>query len=355
MPYMWKFDGGTRYVTSTPYGLDEAREITVHLPGTPVSNLPQEALSWLTSAPGFGDPENRPGTLPFTVLYNVAEGEAFFQDNSLTQGGERLVPLAEAVAGLDLSWRQEGESLFLNDGAVEIELRAGDYYVYRRGYVTDVLQVPAVLQEGACYLPISFCNQYLSEGGDLCHAVKYFFKDEIRDALGDPTALASQRVLAAVSLPRSMGIETVNLDPNKIFEERELDDYPEALAAELTGMGVPNAHKRTYSEYRVLTEARSVTRAGLADYFLERLPGENPNEWTVEEFDAWEQARILEEQERSLTEEQREFLKEKNILIEDLHWLQKDYYDSYMEYPDEELRETIEAYYQFALAKVMGE
>ncbi|MBP3521226.1 MAG: hypothetical protein J6J87_07770, partial [Oscillospiraceae bacterium] len=118
---------------------------------------------------------------------------------------------------------------------------------------------------------------------------------------------------------------------------------------------VPNAHKRTYSEYRVLTEARTVARAGLADYFLERLPGEDPNEWTVEEFNAWEQARILEEREEALTEEQREFLKEKNILIEDLHWLQKDYYDSYMEYPDEELRETIEAYYQFGLAKVMGE
>lgn len=355
MPYMWKFDGGTRYITSTPYGLDEAGEITVYLPGTPVSSLPQEALSWLTSAPGFGDPENRPGTLPFTVLYNVAEGEAFFQDNSLTQGGETLVPLEEAVAGLDLSWRQEEESLFLNDGAVEIELRSGDYYVYRRGYVTDVLQNPMVLRDGVPHLPISFCNQYLSEGGDLCHAVQYFFKDEIRDALGDPTAAASQRILTMVSRPRSMGIETVNLDPDKIFEERELDDYPEALAAELTGMGVPNANERTYSEYRVLTEARTVARAGLADYFLERLPGEDPNEWTVEEFNAWEQARILEEQERSLTEEQREFLKEKNILIEDLHWLQKDYYDSYMEYPDEELRETIEAYYQFGLAKVMGE
>ncbi|MBP3520159.1 MAG: hypothetical protein J6J87_02310, partial [Oscillospiraceae bacterium] len=205
---MLQLDTGTRYITSTPYGLDEAKEITVYLPGTPVSSLPQEALSWLTSAPGFGDPENRPETLPFTVLYNVAEGEAFFQDNSLTQGGETLVPLGEAVAGLDLSWRQEGESLFLNDGAVEIELRSGDYYVYRRGYVTDVLQNPMVLREGVPHLPISFCNQYLSEGGDLCHAVKYFFKDEIRDALNDPTASASRRVLAAVSLPRSMGIET---------------------------------------------------------------------------------------------------------------------------------------------------
>lgn len=355
MPYMWKFDGGTRYITSTPYGLDEAKEITVYLPGTPVSNLPQEALSWLTSAPGFGDPENRPGTLPFTVLYNVAEGEAFFQDNSLTQGGETLVPLGEAVAGLDLSCRQEGESLFLNDGAVEIELRAGDYYVYRRGYVTDVLQNPMMLRDGVPHLPISFCNQYLSEGGDLCHAVKYFFKDEIRDALNDPAAAASRRVLAAVSLPRSMGIETVNLDPDKIFEERELDDYPEALAAELTGMGVPNAHKRTYSEYRVLTEARTVARAGLADYFLERLPGEDPNEWTVEEFNAWEQSELLESRLDDLTEEERKFVEEKDIQPEDLPVIQREFYFDFLSHTDEELKTVIEAYYQFGLAKVMGE
>lgn len=348
-------EGGTRYITSTPYGLDEAEEITVYLPGTPVSSLPEEALSWLSSAPGFWDPENRPGTLPFTVLYNGKEGEAFFQDNSLTHRGDTLVPLEEAVDGPELSWRLEGESLFLGDGAVEIELRSGDYYVYRRGYVTDVLQNPMVLRDGVPHLPISFCSQYLSEGGDLCHAVQYFFKDEIWDALGDPTASASQRVLAAVSLPRSMGIETVNLDPNKIFEERELDDYPEALAAELTGMGVPNAHKRTYSEYRVLTEARTVARAGLANEFLEDLPGEDPDDWTVGEYYAWQQSELLESRLADLTEEERKFVEEKDIQPEDLPVIQREFYFDFLSHTDEELKTVIEAYYQFALAKVMGE
>lgn len=62
---------GTRWVTSTPYGLESADEVLIYLPGAPVSELPEDFVNWTKAF--FDDTE----TLPRYGLYNVKEGLGF--------------------------------------------------------------------------------------------------------------------------------------------------------------------------------------------------------------------------------------------------------------------------------------
>lgn len=77
-PEMVTYEDGIRYITDTPYGLENADEVLIYLPGYPVAELSEEAQGWIQSAKEFWGPKNEdPKTLPFFVLYNVNEGYAF--------------------------------------------------------------------------------------------------------------------------------------------------------------------------------------------------------------------------------------------------------------------------------------
>ena len=64
---------GIHYITSDPYGLDNADEFLIYLPGAPISELPEEFVMW-----SFLNSEVR-ATLPsgFYGLYNVGGQEGF--------------------------------------------------------------------------------------------------------------------------------------------------------------------------------------------------------------------------------------------------------------------------------------
>ncbi len=79
-----KIEDGTRYVYSEAYGLEDTDELLLYLPDTPITELPQEYLDWVTLShfrgeDGQGDPQ-MPETLPFFGLYNPAAGTGFFSE-----------------------------------------------------------------------------------------------------------------------------------------------------------------------------------------------------------------------------------------------------------------------------------
>lgn len=272
---------------------------------------------------------------------------AFFQLDGVT-----YVSIETALGNADIQAEWRDHQLLLTEKGLEVILDPAQPYLYRRGYVVAVLSVNPVLQNDTIYLPETLCEELFGDG-TLFNDI-LFFKDEITAALDSPEVEPGKSILSIVEKPRSMGISTPNLDFNRIFRETPLSEYPAELAEELSEMGVEDPQSYTYSEYLVLTESRSVEDAGLRKYFLayKELQNEDPSAWTVRQYTDWEQSRTIAEKESSLTEEQRAFLEEKDIRIEDLHWLQKDFYDSYTERSDEELREVIEAYYQFRLSMV---
>ena len=88
-------EDGVRYVTSAPYGLDQAETVTVFLPGTPVEGLPEELLFWTHLQ------ETDPGAaaLPFFVIWSEADGAGFISMDvpALLEGEAEAQSGAEAA------------------------------------------------------------------------------------------------------------------------------------------------------------------------------------------------------------------------------------------------------------------
>ena len=107
-PGVTTVENGFSVITTSPYGLDDAEEIRIYLPGYPVSKLPMEALNWLRGgAEEFWDGQG-PKTLPFFVLYNIRGQQAFFSaDWSAFSGATSSRPeqtdLTFVVEGLEES------------------------------------------------------------------------------------------------------------------------------------------------------------------------------------------------------------------------------------------------------------
>lgn len=67
------YEDGIRWVASAPYGLENADEVLIYLPGTRMDSLSEEIGFWLMAFI-YGD---MPEELPCYVLYNVSEEYAF--------------------------------------------------------------------------------------------------------------------------------------------------------------------------------------------------------------------------------------------------------------------------------------
>lgn len=66
-----------KFMYSTPYGLDKARELLVYTPGAPVSELPEPYLEWVRRLkPSLGS------TLGFYGIYNAAEKGGFIEESN---------------------------------------------------------------------------------------------------------------------------------------------------------------------------------------------------------------------------------------------------------------------------------
>lgn len=68
-------EDGFRYITSSPYGFDDADVIKLYLPGKQARELPEMFISWVSMPRGLNLKDN--DELPFYGLYNV-EGEQGF-------------------------------------------------------------------------------------------------------------------------------------------------------------------------------------------------------------------------------------------------------------------------------------
>ncbi len=66
----------TLYVASDPYGLEDADEFRLYLPGRATNDLPKEFIEWVGMPHTWGD--QVPETLPFWGLYNIGGQEGFF-------------------------------------------------------------------------------------------------------------------------------------------------------------------------------------------------------------------------------------------------------------------------------------
>lgn len=93
---------GILYVYSDAYGLDEAEDILIYLPGAPLAELPEEFRSWI----GYSDPmmEMTDETeLPFYALNNEAQQEGFSSYDIVENVKEIVAAVEENEIALESS------------------------------------------------------------------------------------------------------------------------------------------------------------------------------------------------------------------------------------------------------------
>ena len=106
-----------RYIYSEPYGLEQAENILIYLPGTPVDELPEEYKSWVRY---YIETEGDGTELPFYGLYNEKQQHGFSSSNimdslyeMLEASGEHAASVEETLLTADLNQAELNEQASL--------------------------------------------------------------------------------------------------------------------------------------------------------------------------------------------------------------------------------------------------
>lgn len=131
---MAEIEDGVRYIGSYAYGLDDAEELLIYLPGSPLRELPEEYLRWV----GYYDLESTTETtLPYYGIYNVTP-EYGFSSYELTEDTENTeetentvsVNIDEELAGIEEQAAVLEEALYSNE-LTQIELNQTSAELYK--------------------------------------------------------------------------------------------------------------------------------------------------------------------------------------------------------------------------------
>ena len=86
--------GGTHYYYTDPYGLEDAEELLIYLPGAPLGQLPQEFRGWV----GYYD--NTRDELPFYALNNEVHQQGFSSYDRLESIRDSLEWMEDSAASI---------------------------------------------------------------------------------------------------------------------------------------------------------------------------------------------------------------------------------------------------------------
>lgn len=122
---------GVRYIGSYAYGLDDAEELLIYLPGSPLRELPEEYLRWV----GYYDLElTTETTLPYYGIYNVIPEYGFssYEPEGEPQEPENTVSvdIDEELAGIEEQAAVLEEALYSNE-LTQIELNQTSAELYK--------------------------------------------------------------------------------------------------------------------------------------------------------------------------------------------------------------------------------
>lgn len=284
------------------------------------------------------------------VQTTVPVEETTVPETTLPQPPAGTVSLGEMIAGSDMELTVEEGTITLSEDGLTVELTTDSKLVSREGYVVAVLAKRPLIIGQDVYVQEDFFHDFLCRDNDfrtdgdqirpsLFNGVK-FFAGEILDALKEPeTAAFHQKLLAQVLLPGSMGIETPNINNDRVFQTQPLFEYSQVFIQELTDLGYEDAALFTYSEYEVLSGAQTLAQAGISSDY----------QTTVAEYTWQQREQSWNQFVNGLSDEEKAFAQAKQITLSDLLRLDRVFYGGYMDQSDDALRDALEEYYAAAL------
>lgn len=246
---------------------------------------------------------------------------------------------------------ENDDAVCLSEDGLTVCLTANSKYILRDKYIIAGMKHEPITLDGKWYASIDFYNDFLCKG-DMHNPSLFngtlFYASEVLFAInGDGSDVPDRRILEAVSLPTSMGINAPHIDMGRIFVENKLSNYPVALSNELRRLGIAQPENLAYSEYVVINGAQTLSSAGMSSVVetTAELEGVDPNKMTVAEYTKWQQEHAAQQFEKGLSDTTRQFAANKNITLSDLSHLNRYFYGSFAEKGDEELIAVLEQYY----------
>lgn len=115
-----EISGGMRYCFADAYGLDDAENILIYLPGAPLTELPEEFRRWVGYY-GLSDTEDT--KLPFYALNNEAH-QYGFSSYDIVDSLRKTIAVTE-------DWAGSVESFIRNEARTQAELNEKSQKLYR--------------------------------------------------------------------------------------------------------------------------------------------------------------------------------------------------------------------------------
>ena len=270
-----------------------------------------------------------------------------------------------AVAmGWGYAW--DADSFMFEDHEMQIDFKVGSLYVTRYGQIVDVMPQVPILQDQALYLSADWLEENFgdaierlddrmvildTESVSLYDIAKYF-PDDLIFIVDHPDWDASKRVMAAIELPRSMGIEIPRIDPNKMMNMRPVRNYPPEFAYELLAHGFSEEEidSITYGEYEIIHShwLLSEEMQELAIKYYPEYTLEDVSRWTYGELTMRQMADVDQAKRDRFSEAEWETLQERGIKERDISYLLKEFHQAstILEQSDEDLKRVLEGYYE---------
>jgi uncharacterized protein YecT (DUF1311 family) len=116
---------GIRYIYSDAYGLDNAKEILIYLPGMPIADLPEGYFSWVRGNWRMDyEFAMKETSLPFYGIYNVNSEQGFSSYDIIDDLEQSLVYREEEIVAL--------ENSIMNDpNLTQADLNENSYRMYQ--------------------------------------------------------------------------------------------------------------------------------------------------------------------------------------------------------------------------------
>ncbi len=265
--------------------------------------------------------------------------------------GAKYFRISEIKGLSDITVTEQNDTIILAEDGLEVCLSANSRYVFRNGCVVAVLDNKPVFLNGEWYVSVDFYDDFLckddAEKPSLFNGSMIFASEVLAAIYGTGNDVFSQKLLNEVSLPTSLGISELHIDMDRIFITTPLSEYSSELISEMKHLGIENPEQLAYSEYAVISGARTLESAGMSD-LLDKSPelsACDPATMTVAEYSEWQRREADARFEESLSAKAKQFAEEKGISISDLKYLNRYFYGSYMEKDNEELRDALKGYY----------
>lgn len=181
---------------------------------------------------------------------------------------------------------------------------------------------------------------------------------EIALALSSKNSRASNTVLTDVLLPTSMNIDIPHIDMDKVEKENLIVELDTVFAEALEKHGVEIREDMTLSEYEKIESEWVLPEyiITMAKELYPELQTVDMSQWTYGQYRDYYINQDQEELLGRFTVEQKIELAERGIQSEDLMYLFKEYQtaENILNQTDEDLKETLEGYYQFSVNKIMA-